>query len=356
MSHNNRSQRKLPGGSPPVVTYSRLREDELPDIYEDDRAEPDFADEAVAEWEAVEVPPEPPLHARRRVRPLVEEVRAPIDPDRFPDEHLNDAPPKRREKPKRSTPMRLVTVVALAALVLGAGIVVYALSSSSTVTVRAPTLSEDEAALGTTDDDLPEGATAVREIPLNADGDAATGDAATGAASRSASTEPASVEPVNVAPVAPPAPRPRPEPPVATATVQPDFDQAAPLPPPASPSAPAPVPQTATAPANTGADDDFIANIERTLQQNRGASEPMLSPATQQPIQLAPPPQQLLPPPPQQGFGEPSAFPAEQQAFPDAIQSLPQQQGALVPPENIPMLDGENQPILLPGDYLIDTD
>jgi hypothetical protein len=109
------------------------------------------------------------------------------------------------------------------------------------------------------------------------------------------------------------------------------------------------VPQTATAPANTGADDDFIANIERTLQESRGTSEPLLSPATEQPIQLAPPPQQLLPPPPQQGFGEPAAFP-------DAIQSLPQQQGALVPPESIPMLDGENQPILLPGDYLIDTD
>jgi hypothetical protein len=347
LSHNNRSQRKLPGGSPPVVTYSRLREDELPDLYEDERAEPGFDDEAVAEWEAVEVPPEPPLHARRRVRPLVEEVRAPLDPDRFPDERLNDERPKRREKPKRSAAMRLVTVAALAAVVLGIGIVIYALSSSSTVTVRAPTLSEDEAALGTTDEALPDSATAVREIPLNRDTD---GEAAIGAPPpSSASLEPAPAEPVNTAPVAPPAPRPRPEPPAATANVQPDFDQAAPLPP--SPAAPAPaaVPQTATAPANTGADDDFIANIERTLQESRGTSEPLLSPATEQPIQLAPPPQQLLPPPPQQGFGEPAAFP-------DAIQSLPQQQGALVPPESIPMLDGENQPILLPGDYLIDTD
>jgi hypothetical protein len=343
LSHNNRSQRKLPGGSPPVVTYSRLREDELPDLYEDERAEPGFDDEAVAEWEAVEVPPEPPLHARRRVRPLVEEVRAPLDPDRFPDERLNDERPKRREKPKRSAAMRLVTVAALAAVVLGIGIVIYALSSSSTVTVRAPTLSEDEAALGTTDEALPDSATAVREIPLNRDGDAAT----PAPPRSSASLEPAPAEPVNTAPVAPPAPRPRPEPPAATANVQPDFDQAAPLPPP--PAAPAAVPQTATAPANTGADDDFIANIERTLQESRGTSEPLLSPATEQPIQLAPPPQQLLPPPPQQGFGEPAAFP-------DAIQSLPQQQGALVPPESIPMLDGENQPILLPGDYLIDTD
>ena len=74
----NRTQRKLPGGAPPVVTYSRHREDELA-AYDDGRAEPRFEDEPVAEWEAVEVPPEPPLHGRRRPRPMVEPVQPPRD-------------------------------------------------------------------------------------------------------------------------------------------------------------------------------------------------------------------------------------------------------------------------------------
>ncbi|MBN9021000.1 MAG: hypothetical protein J0H08_02665, partial [Rhizobiales bacterium] len=59
--------------------------------------------------------------------------------------------------------------------------------------------------------------------------------------------------------------------------------------------------------------------------------------------------QLLLPPPPQPNFGQ-------VQEFPGAIQSLPQQPGAPVPPADIPMLDGANQPIQLPNDFLLDTE
>lgn len=345
----NRSQRKLPGGSPPVVTYSRQREEDLPDVYDDERAAAAFEPELVAEWEAVEVPPAPPLHARRRSRPLVEEVRAPVDPDRFPDERLNDERPPRRERAGRSTGMRLVAVAALAAVVVGVGILYFAFSSSGPSPVTAPTLSEDGAAPGTVPaDEAGQPANAVREIPLNSDGSA---DPAA-PAPQPVSTQPAEAEPVNTVPVAPPVPRARPEPPA----VQPDFDQAAPLPQPSAPAAPV----TATAPASPAGDQDFIANIERTLQQSRGANEPALSPTTDQPLVLAPPTQQLLPPqqqllpppPPPPGFSQPQAFPEPVQAFP---QQQPQQ-GQFVPPENIPMIDGQSQPILLPGDLLLDTE
>ena len=50
----NRTQRTLPGGDPPVVTYSRRREEALPEVYADGRAEPRFDDEPVAEWDAVD--------------------------------------------------------------------------------------------------------------------------------------------------------------------------------------------------------------------------------------------------------------------------------------------------------------
>jgi len=330
-----------------VVTYSRLREEELPDVYDDARAELSFADDVVTEWEAVEVPPEPPLHARRRARPLVEEVRAPVDPTRFADEPpAKDRPPRRgqrAERPRRSTAMRLVAVVAAAAIILGVGILVYSFSATTVVTTSAPTLGGDDAAPDTlpVGEDLADTATGVREIPLNGD----DGEATSAAPPRSASTEPAAAEPVNTVPVAPPVPRSRPPAPP-TATVQPDFDQAAPLPP-ASAAVPV-VPEALTPPPASGGDDDFIARIERTLEQSRGAEPPPLSPSADQPIQLAPPPQQLLPPPPQAEFGVP-------QAFPDAG-AFPPQQGAFVPPADIPMLDGQNQPILLPGDYLIDTE
>jgi len=338
----NRSQRKLPGGSPPVVTYSRQREEDLPDVYDDERAQAAFESEPVAEWEAVEVPPAPPLHARRRSRPLVEEVRAPVDPDRFPDERLNDDRPPRRERAKRSTGMRLVAVAAVAAVVLGAGILYFAFSSSGPRPVTAPTLSEDGAAPGTVPaDEAGQPANAVREIPLNSDGSADPGTAAP----QPVSTQPTEAEPVNTVPVAPPVPRARPEPPA----VQPDFDQAAPLAPSSAPAAPV----AATPPASPAGDQDFIANIERTLQQSRGANEPALSPTTEQPMVLAPPPQQLLPPPPPPpGFSQPQAFPEPVQAFPQQ----PQPQGQFVPPENIPMIDGQSQPILLPGDLLLDTE
>lgn len=349
LSRENRPQRKLPGGSPPIVTYSRLREEELPDVYDGERA--DEPEEVVAEWDAVEVPPEPPLHARRRARPLVEEVRAPVDPERFAEEKpARERPPKRSdraERPRRSTAMRLVAVVAAAAVILGVGILVYSFSATTTINSGAPSLASDGAAPGTlpADDGLADTTTTgVREIPLDADGEATST-----APSRSASTqpaEPAEAEPVNTVPVAPPVPRSRPQVPT-TATVQPDFDQAAPLPQPGAGPAPE-IPQTASAPA-MGGDDDFIANIERTLQQSRGGEPPALSPEADQPIQLAPPPQQLLPPPPQPTFGQ-------AQEFPGAIQSLPQQPGAPVPPADIPMLDGQQQPIQLPNDFLIDTE
>jgi hypothetical protein len=344
VTQKSRPQRKLPGGSPPVVTYSRLPEDELPDVYDDERAGARYDDEPVAEWEAVEVPPAPPLHARRRSKPLVEEVRVPIDPDRFADERLNEERPAKRERAKRSTGMRLVAVGAAAAVILGIGILVATFMSSSTAPTTAPSLSEGGEAPGTipADEASADSAPAVREIPLNSDGTPVAAPPP-----QSASTDPAAAEPVNTAPVAPPVPRARPEPPPASATVAPDFDQAAPL------------PQAATPPLSSGGDDDFIANIERTLQQSRGTSEPALSPSTQ-PVQLAPPPQQLLPPgqqellpppPPPPGFSQPQAFPEPVEAFPQQPQ-----QGQFVPPEDIPMLDGQNQPILLPGDLLLDTE
>lgn len=355
MTQKNRTQRKLPGGSPPVVTYSRHRDEDLPDVYDEARVEPPFEEEAVAEWEAVEVPPEPPLHARRRSRPLVEEVRVPVDPDRFPDEPADDERPARRARAKRSTGMRLVTVAAVAAILLGVGILAYAFMSSSTAPVTAPSLSEGGAPPGTVPaDEAGDAAATVREIPLNSDGTPVAAPPP-----QSASTDPAEPE-VFTPPVAPPVPRARPEPPPATATVAPDFDQAAPLPQPVMPT----LPQAATPPPPATGNDDFISNIERTLQQSRGTNEPTLSPSTEQPIQLAPPPQQLappqpqllapgelLPPPPEPTFGpQPQTFPAPVQTFP-----APPQQGLFVPPADIPMLDGQNQPILLPGDYLIDT-
>lgn len=296
----NRTQRKLPSGGPPVVTYSRRRDEAVPGVYDDGRAEPRFDDEPVAEWEAVEVPPEPPLHARRRARPLVEPVRAPVDDADFEDRAAL------KEKPKRSTAMRLVAVAAVAAIAIGIAIIAYTLSSSTTVTVSAPALNEGGAEPGTVpaDDAAGAGATAVREIPLTGEGSAAV----------AAPPVPASTEATSTAPVAPPAPRARPEPPASTATaVAPDFDQATPLPP--AQAAPA-VPQTASAPADPAPDDDFIARIERTLAKNDGSSAPPLSPSLQ-PIQLAP---------------QPDVF---------------------VPPENIPIVDGQGQPLTLPNDFLL---
>jgi hypothetical protein len=154
------------------VVTSRQRGGPARRVYDDERAAAAFG-EPVAEWEAVEVPPAPPLHARRRSRPLVEEVRAPVDPDRFPDERLNDERPPRRERAGRSTGMRLVAVAALAAVVVGVGILYFAFSSSGPSPVTAPTLSEDGAAPGTVPaDEAGQPANAVREIPLNSDGSA----------------------------------------------------------------------------------------------------------------------------------------------------------------------------------------
>jgi hypothetical protein len=293
----NRPQRKLPPGDPPVVTYSRRRDEAVPDVYEDGRAEPRFDDEAVAEWDAVEIPPEPPLHARRRARPLVEPVRAPVDDSDFRESAAQAA------RPKRSTGMRLVAVVAVAAIAIGIAIIAYTLSSSTTTTVSAPALDEGGSAAepGTVPaGDVANVTPAVREIPLSSDGKVAA--------------PPPSAAPTAAAP---PAPRARPEPPASAATaVAPDFDQAAPI-------APAPaVPQTASAPASPAADDDFIARIERTLAESKGSSQPALSPSTQ-PIQLAPQPAQPSGP---------------------------------IPPENIPLVDGQGQPLTLPNDFLLDTE
>ena len=298
----NRPQRKLPGGAPPVVTYSRLKDEDLA-AFDDGRAEPRFDDDPVAEWDAVEVPPvAPPLHARRRARPLVEEVQAPLDETDF--EGLADE----KARPKRSTSMRLIAVVAGAAILVGIAVLVFAFGNSTSVTVSAPALNEGGTpAPGTVPaDDVANVTPGVREIPLN--GEASPSDAGGTAA-------PA---PVSTAPVEPPAPRARPEPPASAATAAaPDFDQAAPLAPAEAPLAP----KTASAPADSGADDAFIANIERTLAQSRGASAPALSPASE-PIQLAP---QVEP-------------------------------GIPVPPENIPMTNDQGQPLTLPKDFLIDTE
>jgi hypothetical protein len=297
----NRSQRKLPGGAPPVVTYSRHREEDLVD-YDDGRAEPRFEDDAVAEWEAVEVPPEPPLHARRRVRPTVEDVRPLRDEADFEDR------PAGKERPKRSTGMRLVAVAAVALVAIGIALIAYTFMSSTTVNTGAPALSEGGAAPGP----LPAEDTAnvtpvVREIPITNDGGAgnAAGARAAVPASAPAATAPA---------VAPPSPRARPEPPAsAAAAVEPDFDQAAPL-------APAPAPQAATAPADPSPDDAFISLIERTLAETGGgAPQPrMLSPAT----------------------GPDVSAPRAQEPFP-------------IPPENIPLSGGAGQPLTLPNDFLL---
>lgn len=293
----NRTQRKLPAGDPPVVTYSRRRDEALPDVYEDGRAEPRFDDEPVAEWDAVEIPPEPPLHARRRTRPLVEPVRAPLGESGFGE------PPAKTVRPKRSTAMRLVAIIAVAAIAIGIAVIAYTLSSSTTTTVSAPALDEggSSAEPGTVPaDDVANVTPAVREIPLSGDGNVAAPPA-----------------PALTAPVAPPAPRARPEPPASAATAAaPDFDQAAPMPP--AQTAPA-APQTASAPATPAADEDFISRIERTLAESDGPSAPALSPSTQ-PIQLTP------------QLAEPTGP---------------------IPPENIPMVDGEGQPVTLPNDFLL---
>ncbi|HET7716056.1 MAG TPA: hypothetical protein VFK86_10560 [Bauldia sp.] len=290
----NRTQRKLPAGSPPVVTYSRRHDEELA-AYEDGRAEPRFDDDTV-EWEAVEVPPEPPLHARRRARPLVDEVRTPVD-----EAVLEDFADK-KARAKRSTPLRLVAVAAVALVAIGLALLAYTFSSSTAVTVNAPALNEGGAEPGTVPAEETASTTAVREIPLTGD---AVGDAA-----------PAGPAAVSTAPVVPPEPRARPEPPPsATAAVEPDFDQAAPSPPDVAPE-----PQSQAATADPTPDDAFISLIERTLAENRGSSAPppALSPAAE-PGLLAP------------------------QAQPD----LP------VPPEDIPLVDGQGQPVTLPNDFLL---
>jgi hypothetical protein len=296
----NRTQRKLPGGEPPVVTYSRRREEDLPDVYDDGRAEPRFEDELVAEWDAVEIPPEPPLHARRRARPLVEPVRTPVDEADFEDRAVKPA------RAKRSTSMRLVAVAAVAAVLIGVAILVFAFGNSTTVTVSAPALNEEGAEPGTVPaDDVANANSGVREIPLTGDG---------GATDAGGTAAPA---PVSTVPAEPPAPRARPEPPAAAATaVAPDFDQAAPMP----PAEAALTPKAATAPVDPGADDDFIARIERTLAETDGSSAPALSPASEQPIQLTP------------QAAEPSGP---------------------IPPEDIPMVDGQGQPLTLPNDFLL---
>ena len=334
---NDRPQRRLPRGAPPVVTYSRLREEELA-AHDDGRAEPRFDDEPVAAWDAVEVPHvEPPLHGRRRSRPLVEEVRTPLDdaydPGAYDDPEGAAAPraQARKDQPKRSATMRLVTVAAVALIAIGVGVLAYALTSTSSVPGRAPTLSEGGTAEPGTlpADGTADAIPAARTISL--DGGSDSEAAAAPPPAPSTASLPAD-EPAATAPVAPPAPRARPEPPASVATaVEPDFDQALP-----GSTAPA-VPQTASAPA--GGDDDFISNIERTLERSRGGSAsaaPTLSPASE-PVQLLPPPGaepvQLQPPP--------------QVAQPDAP----------IPPENIPLVDGQDQLILLPGDQLlIDTE
>jgi hypothetical protein len=199
--------------------------------------------------------------------------------------------------------MRLVAVVAIAAIAIGIAVIAYTLSSSNTATVSAPALDEggSSAEPGTVPaEDLANVAPAVREIPLSGDGKVA-------APPPSAST----------APAAPPAPRARPEPPASAATaVAPDFDQATPTAP--AETAPA-VPETASAPANAAPDDDFISKIEQTLAKSDGSSAPALSPSTQ-PIQLTPQPAQPSGP---------------------------------IPPENIPLVDGQGQPVTLPNDFLL---
>ena len=137
---NDRPQRKLPRGTPPVVTYSRLREEELA-AYDDERSEPQFDDEPVAAWDAVEVPHvEPPLHGRRRQRPLVEEVRTPLDeafdPGAYGEPRAADAPGAhaRKEKPKRSSTMRVVTVAAVALIAMAMTLFVMTIIVNMTAT------------------------------------------------------------------------------------------------------------------------------------------------------------------------------------------------------------------------------
>ena len=79
------------------------------------------------------------------------------------------------------------------------------------------------------------------------------------------------------------------------------------------------VPETASAPANAAPDDDFISKIEQTLAKSDGSTAPALSPSTQ-PIQLTPQPAQPSGP---------------------------------IPPENIPLVDGQGQPVTLPNDFLL---
>lgn len=293
-----RSQRQLPGSTAPVVTYSRQRESEL-DAWDDERAEPRFDEEPVAEWDAVEVPPvEPPLRSRRPSRRAPEPAPQPEDVADLADT------PRSRTRNRRSTPMRLVAVAVLALVVVGLAVLAYTVTTTTAVTVSTPALRDETAAEAANTDDVAAVPGAVREIPL-------TGGSGEGAA--------ASVMPA--VPAEPPAPRARPDRPVpATAAVNPDFDHAAP-----APAEPAPA---AAAPAGTGPDDDFIARIERTLAEsrNRAAAEPGLSPA------LAP------------------------QAAPPAAVSQPLPAGP-IPPADIPLTGADGQRLVLPPDFLvIDTE
>jgi type IV secretory pathway VirB10-like protein len=229
---------------------------------------------------------------------MVEDVAPPRD-DR---EVYEDRP---APKAKRSTAMRLVAVAVVALVAIGIALLAYTVSSTTTVTTSAPALNEEGAAPGT----VPAGETAnvtpvVREI--NIDGSSHTPDPASAPAATAAPS------------AAPPAPRVRPEPPASAANaVEPDFDQAAPL-------APAEAPLTATAPGDAASDDAFISLIERTLAESGGGAPqpPALSPATEPGLLVTP-----------QGNEE----------FP-------------IPPENVPMVDGEGQPLTLPQDFLIDTE
>jgi hypothetical protein len=290
---NRRSPRKLPGATPPVVTYSRLDVEEEDALdFADERAEPRFAGEAAAEWDAVEIPRvEPPLRPRRRPSVAVDNIAGP--------EEAGFADPIGIQPRRSSFPLRLVALIAVVAVAAGIGLLVYSFGSSTAITVSAPALDQDDGgpAPGTEPaGDVANVTPAVREIPLS-------GEAG---------------EPPAAAVVAPPAPRVRPDRPVpATATINPDFDQAAPAAPTRA------EPQAANPPVDPAPDDDFIAKIERTLAQTPSApAEPALSPAGQ----------------------------------PRLLQPM-DQQDMLLPPEPIPLTDGQGQPLVLPNDYLLlDTD
>ncbi len=290
---------EVAGGSPPIVTYSRRRDEDLPDVYDDGRAEPRFEDEPVAEWDAVEVPPEPPLHARRRARPLVEPVRTPVDEptsrivrSRGPAEAFHLDAPCRRGAVAADAHRHRDPCLRLRQFDDGDGQRSRVERRNGTGARHGSGRRRRQRHPGGARDPAHRRRPTPTPMPWPAPAQA----------------------PV---PVEPPAPRARPEPPASAATaVAPDFDQAAPLRRPRPPLTP----------------KDSVR--PRRFRRRRRLHRQDRADARRKPTDR-----------PRPRFRRRRAA--------DPAHAAGASRTGPIPPEDIPMVDGQGQPVTLPNDFLL---